>query len=538
LISVREALAIATIVLVTVGFGVFWLQDLDAMHPDRDHYVDSSTCKSCHPRQHRAWAKTFHSTMTQEARLPNIAAPLHDGQRVNAGSQSVQFHLNQEQISVTLPFLDGETRTLPVRYTIGSHRMQQFAVEHEKQIYRIPVFYSIQDREWMPISDAFFHFRDESPEGFLKGYSLWNGNCIFCHNTRPNPGMDYPNWDFESEVSELGIACEECHGNGEVHEAANHNPLRRYLTHWGEDEGSTMVHPEHIDRQRATEVCGQCHGQRVPHPRDRIVQLMTEGDPFRPGDRLADYYQAIDAETELDQTIPLRFWPDGSPRLTAYEYQGLTASKCYLESELTCVSCHSGHRGSPEGMISEEMRGDAACDGCHAGIETQAHAGHAPEDAPCRSCHMPEVVYGVMSAHPTHLIRNPDPGRTVRSGMPNACNLCHLEQSVNWASKHIEERFGTPGTRGGPAFDTPELLRGFAQGDAVYRVLLLDAMRRQGLRHELIESEAAMDGFGVVRRFGKRLDGAQHIELDAHAQDWFRQLRAAAPPSQPFEFGE
>lgn len=534
----RDFIALGLIAVAAIGLGAFWLNELRTVRSDGDRYVASEVCRSCHVREHRAWSQTFHSTMTQEATPANLAAPIPDGTTVRVSGQTVRFHVDKDAISVTLPYLDGSEKTLPVRFTIGSHRMQQFAVEHGEQIHRIPVFYSIQDAQWMPISDAFFHFRDDSLQSFVKGFSLWNGNCIFCHNTRPNPGMDFPEWAFDSEVGELGIACEECHGNAEAHAARNRNPVRRYLLHWGNEGDPTMVHPERVNQQKATDICGQCHGQRVPHPRDRIVALMTEGDPFRPGDALADYYRPINATTPLDETVPLRFWKDGSPRLTAYEYQGLTGSECYAESELTCVSCHSGHSGDPEGMIEDAMRGDAACQGCHSEIETQAHAGHEPDDATCRSCHMPELVYGVMSIHPSHLIRNPDPGRTVEFGMPNACNLCHLDRSVNWAAEQMSRLFGKPARSGDITFDAPELMRGFTQGDVVYRVVLLDAMRRQGLRHELIEANAKADPFGVVRRFGARLDGTDETRLAPEDIALFEQLRASAPPPQPFEFGE
>lgn len=534
----KDFLALGLAALVALLVTGYWVFDLAKERRGHDQYVTSTECRSCHAREHAAWQKTYHRTMTQAATPANLAAPIENGTVVEALGEEITFHVTGEDISVTLPYLDGSQQTLPVKYTIGSHRMQQFAVENGQQIHRIPLFYSIQDEAWMPISDAFFHFRDESREGFLKGYGLWNGNCIFCHNTRPNPGMNYPEWSFDSSVAETGIACEECHGNGEVHRDRNQNPLRRYLTHFEGEGDPTMVHPEKLTQQRATEVCGQCHGQRVPEPRERIVELMTEGDPFRPGDELGEYYQPIDPHTQLDETIPLRFWGDGSPRLTAYEYQGLTQSDCYLNSELTCISCHSGHNGEPEGLIADEMRGDAACASCHAEVETLAHAGHEPEQAPCRSCHMPELVYGVMSIHPSHLIRNPDPGRTLRYNMPNACNLCHVEESVNWAVQGMEQLFQHDGEPGDAAFDAPELVRGFAQGDAVYRVILLNVMNKRGLRHPLIESMAAADRFGVVRRFGERLDGETRLVLDAHQAALLRQLRESAPPAQPFEFGE
>ena len=69
-------------------------------------------------------------------------------------------------------------------------------------------------------------------------------------------------------------------------------------------------------------------------------------------------------------------------------------------------------------------------------------------------------------------------------------------------------------------------------------MILLDAMRRQGLRNSTIEAAAADDPFGVVRRFGARLDGESTIKLSGQENTLFEQLSADAPPPQPFEFGE
>ena len=64
-----------------------------------------------------------------------------------------------------------------------------------------------------------------------------------------------------------------------------------------------------------------------------------------------------------------RFWQDGSPRLTAYEYQGLMRSKCFRAGtpgqRITCISCHEMHGGDPRGQLTEKMKTNAACTQCH-----------------------------------------------------------------------------------------------------------------------------------------------------------------------------
>src|SRR5262249_4931589 len=156
---------------------------------------------------------------------------------------------------------------------------------------------------------------------FLQGYSIWNLNCIFCHNTRPQPGYNQTQKSFDSHVAETGIACEECHAPGQTHVQVNTNPLRRYISEYLQSRDLTIENPKKMDSLRSVQVCGQCHGQRLPQPLDRIGELMATGDPFVPGANLFEFYKPIAHTDQLPsyKLFHLRFWRDGSPRLTAYE---------------------------------------------------------------------------------------------------------------------------------------------------------------------------------------------------------------------------
>ncbi len=97
----------------------------------------------------------------------------------------------------------------------------------------------------------------------------------------------------------------------------------------------------------------------------------------------------------------------------------------------------------------------------------------------CYNCHMPSIVYGVMSAHRTHDITIPRPEETVRFDKPNACNQCHLDWSVNraiaasqrlWPNAFIDSKIGDK------RFDEPEGQRALFAGDAVMRGLTAAAM--------------------------------------------------------------
>jgi predicted CXXCH cytochrome family protein len=253
----------------------------------------------------------------------------------------------------------------------------------------------------------------------------------------------------------------------------------------------TVVNPEKLSAERSTMMCGHCHGQRVPEPLDRLKSILGTGDPYNSGDDLSAFYQPVQRETTLGTySFANRFWNNGSPRLTAFEYQGIMRSACFRrakpDNKISCLSCHSMHEGDPKGMILPANRTNSACLKCHgefkeAGALAQ-HTGHAATStgSSCYSCHMPPVVYGVMSFHPTHDISIPNPELTATQAVPNACNVCHVDRSVNWAiteSKRIwPARYANAKPSTDPMFNEAEGPRMLFAGDALTRALAANAM--------------------------------------------------------------
>ena len=60
------------------------------------------------------------------------------------------------------------------------------------------------------------------------------------------------------------------------------------------------------------------------------------------------------------------------------------------------------------------------------------------------NCHMPHTTYGLFSAIRSHRIDNPSVQVSVESGRPNACNLCHLDRTLEWSSRYLNEWYGQP----------------------------------------------------------------------------------------------
>ncbi|HEY8207462.1 MAG TPA: cytochrome c3 family protein [Myxococcaceae bacterium] len=443
-------------------------------------YATSAGCQACHPDHDASWRRTFHRTMTQQATPASVVGDF-SGREYRALGVTSRFLRQDDRFFIETLDGQGAMRRHEVARTVGSRRFQQYLTREGDRYLRLPLAWNIEERRWLHLGAGFL---DPDGTDFNRHRSLWDGNCIFCHNTGPQPGYDWERSRFDSRVEELGIACEACHGPGSSHADRNRNPVRRYWLHFTGEADGTIVTPTRLSPARSVQVCGHCHGQRLPHPSERIRQFMSEGDPFRPGDDLGTYTQPLKVDSSLPGVdVTARFWKDGTPRLTAYEYQGLLMSKDFkggAEGGLTCGHCHRMHEGDPKGMLPPEMRGPAACASCHADLVARAaeHSGHRAggSGTDCYACHLPKITYGLLGMHPTHRIQDPEPSRAWRYQMPEACTLCHTDRSARWAAESWSRMFKKPVPEDLPEETVAESLRALLGGDVVQRAAAAESL--------------------------------------------------------------
>lgn len=505
--------------------------------------VGSSTCRECHADAWQSWHASWHRTMTQRP-SPGGGLPLELGAAPEAGEvlapfageslDYLGFRATMDRSADGIPRIRvvrlaetgeiGETvLDVEVALSVGSHRYQQYVGVLDDVLWRLPVAWHVGEARWIHMNGAFVEPEGES--GSLADYQRhlgrWNDNCIFCHNTEPIPGLQ-DSGQFASGVGELGVACEACHGPAEAHLERHRNPLRRMLA--GHDQGDgSITQPGRLDSGRESAICGRCHGQRIA--RD-IADVMAHGDGFVPGDALADVSRPIFADSTIGtEPLPfaMRFWPDGTPRLSAYEYQGLLLSPCHEpegERGLGCNHCHDMHGDDPDGQVRANRSGAGACVDCH--DLAVDHGGHrAIESVDCLDCHMPRITYGLLEGMISHRITSPDPGALVgRHDQPDACTQCHVDRSRRWAA----EAMAGLGLRGSPAgIEDPLEARGS-------RVLLDlhggDPIQRNLAAHAL----AWPDATGSIDLRMAWLAGA--LEDEYPSVRWFawRGLRALAEP--------
>jgi hypothetical protein len=347
----------------------------------------------------------------------------------------------------------------------------------------------------------------------------WNSVCILCHTThgRPELNIALPSQTSQTPISpiqtevadtraaEFGIACEACHGPAEEHARLNRSPLRRYSFHLTRLPDPTTVLPDRLRPSRSSEVCGQCHSIQVFYDRQGERQANSEGLLYRPGDELLQTRLVVQPTRNLDSPtmrgsadthlIGDSFWSDGMVRVTGREYNGLIESPCFKnatepERTLSCSSCHSMHQAANDPRPLEKwaddqltfgMDGNNACLQCHAPIRTNlvAHTKHpaGSEGSSCYNCHMPYTTYGLLKTVRSHQINNPSVAESLQTGRPNACNLCHLNQTLEWTSEWLQKWYGRPA----PSLTKDEAsiaasLLWLLRGDAGQRAVMAQAM--------------------------------------------------------------
>jgi len=545
-------LAIPSLVVAALVFGHDPVE-FDAAQPwihRTDDFVGSQTCRTCHLDHHDSWERTYHRTMTQRV-TPETIQGAFDGREVRYEGQTARVFRDGDRYFFELPDAQGR-REAEVVLAVGSRRYQQYfeREQHDEGFIfrRLPFLWHIDEQRWLHLNTVFLGPDDAN---WNKARARWNDNCVFCHNTGARPGETHRvssggQRQFNSEVAELGIACESCHGPGRRHAESERSPVGRYTTYAGKRSTRDIVNPAELEPQREIEVCGQCHGQRLPVDRAHLAAWLQTGPTYRSGNDLTDHVIPVVRTTpspteQIPDLFKLRFWNDGTPRLSAYEYQGIAMSACHAEGTLKCGSCHTMHGGDPKGMIEPEMRGDAACTSCHTKIaqDIRSHTGHVETSSGsrCLDCHMPRIVYGILEVHRSHFIEIPDAARDAETGRPNACTLCHLDRSLLWAARESRRIWGDAFRDPLHRFDRaplelPDATTSLLAGDAVQRVVFASAAGRPG--SDLTPAEktdmrvalavATGDGYPSVRWTARRsllaLEREWDTGLSSLLADW------------------
>ncbi|MCF7688148.1 MAG: hypothetical protein K9M98_13380 [Cephaloticoccus sp.] len=468
-----------------------------------DNYVSADSCRSCHPGNYASWHASFHRRMTQVA-SPETMPPGMDGLNLAAFERDYRVSRVGTKHLVRVKPQGAPDSALGAPQEIvlltGSHSMQicWLTSNDGRTVEQFPFAYIVAEKMWVPMTASFM-----MPPEHIDPYSKaeWNVSCIHCHVTRGRSRF-VANETFDTDVTDFGISCEACHSGGQEHITLNRDPVRRFRGHFSDKSDQTIANPARMNGPASALVCGQCHSTWSFDSMQAQMKFVQENSRFRPGQTQLDLRhvnQPSGAEGQANRDSLLRedaeafynmYWGDGMVRVTGREYNGTSASPCFRGGQFSCLSCHEMHPAQTDpatlqswanDQVGPRMETNQACLQCHhemaADIPAHTHHAAGSTGSSCYNCHMPHTTYGLLRAIRSHQISSPTAGETVELGRPNACNLCHLDQTLAWTAKNLADWYG----QAVPALgkDDQELAFGatyILKGDAGQRALVAWAM--------------------------------------------------------------
>jgi predicted CXXCH cytochrome family protein len=173
-----------------------------------------------------------------------------------------------------------------------------------------------------------------------------------------------------------------------------------------------------------------------------------------------------------------RWWDDGKILAGGREYSALLTTGCYQRGEISCLSCHSMHNSDPNDQLKRFPSESAQCTQCHQEdqytSDVTKHTFHGAESSgsQCLNCHMPHTTYALFKGIRSHQIGSPSLEGALAGGAPNACNVCHLDQTLGWTQEHLVEWYGAkPVELSEEELTVSASLTWLLRGHAAYRVI-------------------------------------------------------------------
>ncbi len=443
-------------------------------------YAGPEACKECHAANYQKWTGHAHRWMNAPATAETVKGDFTGRFVMHYQGGEARFYRENGTNFMRLE-RDATVRVYAVARTIGSRYFQYYAgrlvagpepADHPVRAidHVLPLGYLLDQKEWMPI----IHIDEEKPDGqradaFAGPSDIpYDASCSVCHTTWPAgdwlmtySGMTRANYfsPFTAEFNATGYLSEthpqilkDVVASGEPADALLTAAFRRVVQ---------LPVAEHAVALGIT--CEACHNGAKSHAESSTRDKSGLSPLFFPSSsNLVSHGPNRTAVwTRRPQNVNwtcARCHSGGRPSYAAgmgvwnsIEFADAVSGSCYLKDPLekrsmpglTCVHCHNPHQGIGPRWTRTPDEDDAKCLDCHKKfVDKPARLTHThhPENTPgdrCMNCHMPKITESLQDVVRTHMIFNPTDARMIEANQPNACNVCHLKESIDWTLGHL-----------------------------------------------------------------------------------------------------
>jgi predicted CXXCH cytochrome family protein len=400
-------------------------------------FVGSDSCRRCHEAEHDQWARSLHVRMTKPAANALIVG---DFNRVSFAAHGRAYRMDvvrDGRRTISVSHGGRPPETFDVHYTLGAKRFQGYLTTlPDGRLYVLPVFWHVAQRRWVDWKEI-----TPVPDGDHDLRQIWNVTCFNCHATNLDANFDVASKTYRTTWTEMGLACEACHGPGRPHIALMEEWEARGKP--AQDAPAAIFAPRRATPRQVFDMCAYCHGNK------NNVFL-----GFLPGERMEEYALPFLVSEPMPADDPQGdFWPDGRPS-RFNRPQALTLSGCFIKGNATCTNCHVAHGSRQEHSLKVAIAdSDRLCTQCHtsltapAQVERHTHHPAASRGSRCIDCHMSDVNWRLLIRRRDHTFAPPVPEMTAAYGVPNGCTTCHDDRPPEWASAALDRWYGNRARR-------------------------------------------------------------------------------------------
>jgi len=295
-------------------------------------------CKNCHEGIYKSQQLTPHHLTSQLPDSASIKGSFEEGQNVFFYSPElfVAMDKKHDQFFQTLYGRGEKIKSKSIDLVVGSGvRGQTYLTWQDSTLYQLPIGYFTSFNTWA-----------NSP-GF-SNRPIFNrpitARCLECHSTffkkiLPEKSPEH----FSKKGITLGIDCEKCHGPGLKH-------VNFHLQNGQVKEAKFIVSVKNFSRKQQLDFCRSCHGGKLVAKKPAFT--------FKAGDDLNKYFKVDSVQassTSLDSH--------------GNQFGMLSLSNCFLQSNMTCLTCHQVHDNEKGKVVDFSNR----CMTCHVESKNSLH---------------------------------------------------------------------------------------------------------------------------------------------------------------------
>ncbi|WP_404307316.1 cytochrome c3 family protein [Neorhodopirellula lusitana] len=533
------------------------------IHPE--DYAGAESCRECHTPQYQSWSSHPHRFMNAYAKESTVMGDFSGEATISYLRGLGEFYMEGSEYRMRLT-RNNKKRVYAINQTIGSRftqyyigKMIQGPEPTDHQFYKtdhlLPFGYWMDERKWVPIvhvhgiwkeDQQSFVDEDALPSSqrldpFSKPGFVPYSHCNDCHTTFPL----------------ADIMVKSPHIAGRHLPEVAHFSIYEYLKEqrpefWTSDEEPTQISTEEFEAIRlATNQweapdlainlgisCEACHLGSKAHVEQKSTKPVffpksphfhIEGTVEKDFGRTQTNVNYICGRCHVGDRPLLA---GGMSTWNSTEYTDATRGGCY--SELRCIDCHDPHTAIGQKWKLTPAQDDQSCIRCHDQFidptAAQAHTHHKPDTAGsrCMNCHMPRMNEGLQDLVRTHMIFSPTNEAMIEENQPNACNMCHTEQSIDWTLTYLQTWYGKTYSdekvsTNYPDRDGPVAVNWLASGNSSVRLIAADSLIRTQSTWAINDLLNALDDpYLINRQFaGRSLEQMLDIKLTDYGYQFY-----------------